>query len=127
MTPEQTSRGLVEYLVDRQRRHMIRLAINLLVSPLSVLLTPIPGPNVIGYWFVYRAICHALALIGVRRAKQGGLMTILHASEVLDRPIDGENCPSIGEQLDLKGLDEFVDRVAIKRIRPGDVSVPELD
>ena len=30
----------------------------------------VPGPNIIGYWFVYRAICHLLALLGIRRARR---------------------------------------------------------
>ncbi|MEJ7711591.1 MAG: hypothetical protein WKF84_17425 [Pyrinomonadaceae bacterium] len=41
------------------------------MAPIPLVLAPVPGPNVIGYWFWYRAICHALALMGIRRATCG--------------------------------------------------------
>ncbi|WP_435005460.1 hypothetical protein P12x_003327 [Tundrisphaera lichenicola] len=123
LTMEQTRSAWKSYLAGRRRHHRIWLAIDLLISPLSVILTPIPGPNVIGYWFVYRSICHALALIGVRRASGPGMITLLHASEALDELIGGEQVASIGEQLGLRRLEDFLCQVETKRIRPDDPSV----
>lgn len=63
------------YLRRRRYRHLVRFGLNLLASPLTLLLAPIPGPNVIGYWFVYRAGAHALILVGLQRALSGSLPT----------------------------------------------------
>lgn len=81
-------------LVLREWRHMLYrrqvsnagwLVINALLSPISVLLTPLPGPNIIGYWFVYRLICHAFALLGVRNARRKRFQTHLEPSTELDK------------------------------------------
>ncbi|QEH34455.1 hypothetical protein OJF2_29940 [Aquisphaera giovannonii] len=78
------------YLADRRRRHAIRLAGNLLVAPVAgLLLFPLPGPNLIGYWFAYRTIHHALVLGGLRRAIRGRIPTSYHAEAWLDLPVEG--------------------------------------
>ena len=91
--PEEV-RGLwSRYLAQRWWRHLLWLTVNMIVAPPAVMtLWVLPGPNVIGYWFAYRAIHHALIVRGIRRARWGGLPVELRASPALDLPIerDGE-------------------------------------
>jgi hypothetical protein len=68
------------YLRGRRRRHLAWFTVDALLSPLSLLLTPLPGPNVIGYWFAYRAVCHLLILVGIRRALSGRVEITFHPS-----------------------------------------------
>ena len=62
---------------------------NLAISPFTVLLVPVPGPNVVGFWFVYRIVCHALALLGIRRASGPRVTTDFRPSADLDE-VPGE-------------------------------------
>ncbi|HEV7859867.1 MAG TPA: hypothetical protein VGO91_14720 [Pyrinomonadaceae bacterium] len=106
------------YLKGRRRHHSLWLVLNALVTPLTVLLAPIPGPNIIGYWFLYRAICHLLAVLGVRRALGEGIETEFLSSGVLDDLLeagDEERLSGVAERLDLKGLEAFMKRAARAR------------
>ncbi|MFO0910420.1 MAG: hypothetical protein U0794_19095 [Isosphaeraceae bacterium] len=73
-------------------RHWPWFAVNVALAPISVVLAPLPGPNLIGYWFAYRAVHHLLILRGLGRVRAGRVPITCHAAEVLDRPIedDGE-------------------------------------
>lgn len=105
------------YLLSRRHRHTLWLVVNGLVSPLTVLLAPIPGPNIIGYWFLYRAICHLLVVSGVRRAISAQVSTDFHSSSALDEIISATNDERIvrlAEHFGLKKLDGFIRRVANK-------------
>jgi hypothetical protein len=106
------------YLKGRSRHHYLWLVLNALVTPLTVLLAPIPGPNIIGYWFLYRAICHLLAVLGVRRALGEGVETEFLSSGVLDELLLAGNegrLSSVAERLDLKSLEAFMKRAARAR------------
>jgi hypothetical protein len=70
-----------EFLTRRQRRHWPWLILNTLIAPLTVLLAPLPGPNLIGYWFAYRAVRDLLAILGARRALSGQVETTFHVDE----------------------------------------------
>jgi hypothetical protein len=87
-----------EYLVAQRRRYLPWLIVNGLVSPLTVLLAPLPGPNLVGYWFAYRAARDLLALLGVRRARLERVPTHFRPSETLDRPVSagqaGDGAPA---------------------------------
>jgi hypothetical protein len=103
------------YLKGRLRHHTIWLVLNGLVTPLTLLLAPIPGPNIIGYWFLYRAVCHLLAMLGVRRASGEQTTTELIAADALDE-LSGaggdERWGNVAERLGLKNLEAFVKRAA---------------
>ena len=47
-------------------RHRWWMAIDVLGSLVGLALTPIPGPNVLGYYFTFRVVGHFLALRGAR-------------------------------------------------------------
>lgn len=104
-----------DYLSSRNRRHTLWLALNAIVSPLTVLLAPLPGPNVIGYWFIYRAVCHLLARLGIRRAQsmEGAALELL-SSEALNETLeaaDAERIASVANGFGLKGLAAYLERV----------------
>jgi hypothetical protein len=106
------------YLKGRRWHHSVWLVLNALVTPLTVLLAPIPGPNIIGYWFLYRAVCHLLAVLGVRRALGEGIETEFTSSGVLDELLlagNEERLSSVAERLDLKSLEAFMKRAARAR------------
>ncbi len=77
------------YLASRQRRHWPWFVTNALVTPLTVVLMFLPGPNVVGYWFAYRSVHHLLILIGLRRALSERVATSFH-------PIEGSSTPGPG-------------------------------
>lgn len=103
------------YLKERGRGHAFWLVLNALVTPLTVLLAPVPGPNVIGYWFLYRAICHLLAWLGVRRAIRARGLVGFFPSDALDGAFsasDDERLGRVSELFGLKQLDGFVARAS---------------
>lgn len=106
------------YLKSRKRRHTFWLVVNAVFSPVTVLLAPVPGPNVIGYWFVYRAVCHLLARLGIRRTLGGEIPTELVASSELDGTFAAANDERIADveaSFGLKGLGAYLQRVIGKR------------
>ncbi len=77
------------YLRRKWRRHLVWLGVNAAIAPAAlVLLWPLPGPNLIGYWFAYRAIHHWLIVRGLGAVKKGRTPTRYHAESSLDKPID---------------------------------------
>jgi hypothetical protein len=80
------------YLSRQSRRHLFWLALNAVMAPPSVILAVLPGPNVIGFWFAYRAVHHGLIVMGISRARRNLVPIEFHALESLDVPIeqDGE-------------------------------------
>jgi hypothetical protein len=105
----------ISYLRRRLRRHLIWLVFDAVLAPLSLLLTPLPGPNLIGYWFAYRAVRHALIVRGIRRALTGRLETTFHPVVDLDSLggcRDHAWRARAAERYELTGLHEFVARIA---------------
>jgi hypothetical protein len=87
--PDEVRRLWIDYLNDRWWRHVLWMGANGLVAPPAlVFLWPLPGPNVIGYWFAYRAIHHALIVLGIRRLHREMVPIELHPRDELDRPIE---------------------------------------
>jgi hypothetical protein len=76
------------YLNRRWWRHLLWMCVNAIVAPLTWLLAILPGPNVIGYWFTYRAFHHTLIVLGLRRIRRGRVEILLHPRDDLDRPIE---------------------------------------
>jgi hypothetical protein len=77
-----------DYLARRWRTHAVGLSYNALIAPAAlVLLWPLPGPNLIGYWFAYRAVHHWLILRGIRSVRKGRIVTHYHADTTLDQPV----------------------------------------
>jgi Mitochondrial K+-H+ exchange-related len=107
------------YLKRRFRRHLPWLLFDALLSPLSLLLAPLPGPNVIGYWFAYRAVRHLLILLGIRRAMSGRVETTFHPVTGLEAA-DGECLTRAARRYRLKRLHDFVKRIGPATATAGD-------
>jgi hypothetical protein len=119
-----------DYLASRGRRHLFWLIINAIVSPLTLLLAPLPGPNLIGYWFVYRAVCHLLARLGSSRARSGEVVTDFLASSELDETFaatDDERVAQVEASFGLKGLGAYLERATAKRTNEGAARLAALN
>ncbi len=78
-----------EYLGHRWWRHVLWATANGIVAPPALAtLWILPGPNVIGYWFAYRTIHHALIVRGIRRVWRGQISLVLHGVRSLDWPVE---------------------------------------
>jgi hypothetical protein len=109
-----------EYLKSRQSRHAFWAIINALSAPLTLVFTPLPGPNVIGYWVVYRAVCHWLARLGARNARRDEVKTEFRSAGALDGAFglnDHERIASLTQSFNLYGLEAFVKRIAAEHAR----------
>ena len=77
-----------DYLNHRWWRHLLWMTANGLVAPFALAtLWILPGPNLIGYWFAYRAVHHALIVWGIRRVRRERIDLDLHPVAELDWPI----------------------------------------
>jgi hypothetical protein len=100
------------YLGQQWRRHLVWLIFNGSIAPFAiVLLGPLPGPNLIGYWFAYRAIHHLLVVRGIRRVRRAVIPTELYPSTSLNQLIERDdngkaNHTAVGGSAEL--LDEHV-------------------
>lgn len=101
-SPEEAHLLWEVYLDKRRRRHLPRLAANLVVAPLTVLLVPLPGPNLVGYWFAYRSIHHLLILYGLRKVRKKKLAVSFHPTNddernSIEKPAsDLDRLPTVG-------------------------------
>lgn len=81
-----------EYLDHRWWRHVLWTTANGLIAPPALLtLWILPGPNIIGYWFAYRAVHHALIVRGITRVRRGQVALELHQVTALDWPIERDD------------------------------------
>jgi hypothetical protein len=77
------------YLSQQWRRHLFWLTCNGIIAPVAIVtLWILPGPNLIGYWFAYRAIHHLLVVWGIRKVQRNQVATELHSIAALDLPIE---------------------------------------
>jgi Mitochondrial K+-H+ exchange-related len=108
------------YLKSQQGRHMFWFVANAVTSPLTLVLAPLPGPNVIGYWLVYRSACHMLARLGARNARGEQVTTAFLSNGALDGSFgtkDDERIASLSSSFGLQGLDDFIKRIAARQAR----------
>jgi hypothetical protein len=102
-------------------RHRWWLAVDLLGGLAALALTPIPGPNVVGFYFTFRIVGHFFALRGARH----GLTEVrwnLEPSVILSElgGLDGvpedereRRVQAVAERLGLPRLGRFYSRVAV--------------
>ena len=84
MTPADAQTLWGSFLNQGRRRHLPWFVVNLLITPLTIVLVPLPGPNLIGYWFVYRAFHDAMILVGLRHMRTERVKTTFKDHEGLD-------------------------------------------
>jgi hypothetical protein len=112
MDEARVKREWTSYLRKRSRSHRLWLIVNGIISPLTLLLAIIPGPNLIGYWFTYRAICHALVLFGTRQALEA--TTALHPVDTLNLQLAADNSENVEHVSRVFGFKELA--VYLKRV-----------
>jgi hypothetical protein len=106
-------------IMRKQRiKHTFWLVLDALFAPATLLLAPIPGPNVIGYYPCLRAYSHWRALRGTASAL--GSMPVQFKSlpdlsgleENLQTPrFDRDMVRNVMERLKVRGLDQFLERM----------------
>jgi Mitochondrial K+-H+ exchange-related len=87
MTSDEVVASWSAFLAGGRRRHWPWFLVDLLVAPVTVVLAPLPGPNLIGYWFAYRAVHHWLILAGLRKARAGRVETSFRPTDALDAQV----------------------------------------
>jgi Mitochondrial K+-H+ exchange-related len=101
----------VDYLNHRWWRHLLWMSLNGVIAPFTIVFAILPGPNVIGYWFAYRAIHHSLIVWGIRRVRAGRIRVDLHAlawGEAGDERGEGGEARHAALDGDAAELDEHV-------------------
>jgi hypothetical protein len=78
------------YLNQQWWWHGLWLIVNGTIAPFAAFLAILPGPNIIGYWFLYRAVHHGLVVWGISRVLKRTIPTEYHALEQLDIPVEDD-------------------------------------
>lgn len=114
MSETEARRAWRAHLKRQRARQVTWASVDAVLAVVSISLMWLPGPNILGWWFFYRAICHMLALVGARRGLDS--MTEYTALSVLDEPLAGdEHIAHIAHRYELKNLKPFLERVTSKR------------
>ena len=122
MTFEQASTLIRRTLQRDYTRHRIWLAVNGVLLIGSAALIPVPGPNIIGYYFAFRVMGHWLsvrgALQGLRRVTWTGRpcapLNELREAALLEGDARDQRVHAVAERLALPHLSTFFSRVAVR-------------
>jgi hypothetical protein len=107
-------------LAHARRHHGWWLIANLVGVAVTAVLVLLPGPNLVGYYFAFRAIGHVLSWQGARQAREGiswtpkpeGALTELADLAPLPRDERADRVAALALRLQLPRLAVFFDRVA---------------
>ena len=108
-------------LIRARRHHGWWLLINVVGVALTAVLVLLPGPNLIGYYFLFRVVAHYLSWRGARHALESiswrpiaePALSELGALARVARDARAERVAAIASQLRLTRLEAFFDRVAV--------------
>ncbi len=108
-------------LTHRRRHHLWWLIANLIGVLVTAILVLLPGPNLVGYYFVYRAIGHFLSWRGARQALDRISWTpepedaLAELGELAQQPRAdrADRVDALAARLRLPRLVAFFDRVAV--------------
>jgi Mitochondrial K+-H+ exchange-related len=67
--PAIVKESLTRIVRDRSYHHLRWMIVDLLILPFTIFLMPVPGPNVIGYYLLYRTYSHWKSYRSASRAK----------------------------------------------------------
>jgi hypothetical protein len=123
LTDEQARQLLRRSLTRDWERHRFWLVIDGICGAASLLLVLIPGPNVIGYYFLFRIIGHYLSLRGARQGLSKTAWTLEpNASLTTLRSVVGRAADAraqvvdeVASSLRLEHLGKFFERCATGR------------
>lgn len=108
-------------LIRARRHHGWWLLINVVGVALTAVLVLLPGPNLIGYYFLFRVVAHYLSWRGARHALESiswhpiaePALSELGGLARVARDARAERVAAIASQLRLTRLEAFFDRVAV--------------
>ncbi len=111
-------RAMLRADADRHLRWMLIDSVGLAVS---VLLVPIPGPNLVLYYFAFRTVGHYLSMHGARhglnrvtwQASASPALTQLREAFALDPELRKQHVTEIASRLRLQHLAAFFERIAV--------------
>ena len=120
LDPAQVSQIVRASMQADYEKHLRWFIVNLILTILSGALIVVPGPNVIGYYFVFRLVGHYFSMRGARQALKNVHWEQRPSDALADlRPLAPLDCnerrplvDAIAEQLQLEHLRRFFDRVA---------------
>lgn len=104
------------------RRHGVWLAVNLVLLALAGLLTVIPGPNVVAFYFAFRVVGHYMSIRGAKHGlaelvwtpTASEPLTELRRAVALDPSRRAREVSVVAERLELEKLASFVERMALR-------------
>jgi hypothetical protein len=111
----------IRKMLARDRdRHRLWMVVNAILFIGSGLLMPLPGPNVVAYYFAFRLVGHFLSLRGAGQGLAGVKWTLqpsdalseLRQAAAMERPARERHVREIAARLGLHGLVRFYLRVA---------------
>jgi hypothetical protein len=121
LTPDEARRALRRALHRDADRHLRWLVLNSLLLIASAALAILPGPNVIGYYFMFRVVGHYLSLRGARQGlhrvkwtlQQSEPLAELREAMTLEPPLRERTLHDVASRLHLTRLARFFERVAV--------------
>ena len=115
--------GTIRRSLERDaRRHFRWLVVDTVGGLFSLLLVPLPGPNVPGYYFSFRIVGHLLAILGARQGlrvvlwdlQPSDLLAELGRLEHLSEAERAPRVRAIALELGLPRLARFFERTAVE-------------
>jgi len=116
------ARDRILKMLERDRdRHLRWLVVNAILFVGSGLLMPVPGPNVVAYYFAFRLVGHFLSWRGAGRAlasvewayQPSDALTALRQAETMGEGARERHVQEIAARLGLHGLPRFYLRIAV--------------
>lgn len=116
------TRDRIVKMLERDRdRHLVWLVVNTILFVGSGLLMPVPGPNVVAYYFAFRLVGHFLSWRGAGRAvasiewtyQPSDALTALRQAETLEDGAREQHVQAVAARLGLHGLARFYLRIAV--------------
>jgi hypothetical protein len=124
--PEAQALGMARALLEEDaRRHRMWMVIDAALAVACLPVALVPGPNVLGYYFVFRAVGHLFAMRGARRGLRGIVwlcrpaphLTSLRAALALPPDERARRVATIGGALGLDRLVAFIEDTVPSGVR----------
>lgn len=120
--PDQAVMLMRQSLRADLRRHWVWLSTNLVLLAVAGLLTVIPGPNVVAFYFAFRVVGHYMSVRGAKHGLVGVTwtpagsepLTDLRRAVALDPAARAREVSAVAERLELEKLASFVERMALR-------------
>ena len=113
MTTTEVAALWSDLLTQRRRKHGFWMVVDVTLAAPAVVLALLPGPNLIGYWLVYRALIHLFAVLGARSGTTIATKFIPHAElNTCVTSGDVERIEQLATHLEIPGFANLVNAYA---------------